>query len=270
MKAAKKSSPSSGSENTARSPTERVFRILEVVASRGTTSISEIISTSGIPRPTVSRTVAGLENDGYLRRTTGRGRYSVGTRLVEVASNVLRSTASQAATDTVLLELNRIVGETCSLAALRGGEVVYLGSVASDAPLTLQFEAGHKAPLHCTSSGQLFLGEMSNAQFRAYLKSGPWNAYTRHTITDPARLTRIIEQVRAQDFATNQSTFVDGVMGIAVPVRDSNGRLLACVTVSAPSSRKSIDDLMSNLTELRSAADRLGRVLSDVHTSTRH
>jgi DNA-binding IclR family transcriptional regulator len=236
-----------------------------VVASKGAASIGEIISTSGIPRPTVSRTVAGLENDGYLRRTTGRGRYSIGARLVEVASDVLRSTASQAATDTVLLELNRKIGETCSLAALRGGEIVYIGSVASDAPLTLQFQAGHKAPLHCTSSGHLILSEMSKRQFDAYLESGPWHAYTRQTITDPARLTRIIKEVRAQGFAINQSTFVDGVMGIAVPIRDSKGRLLACLTVSAPSSRKSIADLTSHLSELRSAADRLSRVLSDVH-----
>lgn len=250
-------------EPSAASPTERAFSILELVARTGTASIAEMISVLGIPRPTVSRIVASLEGYGYLRKTSGRGRYVIGPRLIGMAEDVLRATAGQAASEAVLLDLNRAIGETCSLGVMRGGEVVYLNSVASNAPLTLRFEAGQRAPLHCTSSGHLFLASMAKSQFDAYLGTGPWTAYTPRSITEPADLAARIQQVRETGYATNESTFVTGILGIAVPVTGQDGRLLASLTVSAPSARRTIPELERWLPRLRAAAERIGRAMRE-------
>jgi DNA-binding IclR family transcriptional regulator len=152
MAAKKGPAPDVISESATASPTERAFNILELVARTEATSIGEMISALGIPRPTVSRMVANLEASGYLRKAAGRGRYVIGPRLVNIAEDILRATAAQASSHVVLMELSQAAGESCSLGVMRGGEVIYLDSVASSAPLTLQFLAGQSAPLHCTSS----------------------------------------------------------------------------------------------------------------------
>ena len=243
------------------SPTERAFNIVELVAKTGEISLGEMIAALQLPRPTISRMVANLEAGGYLRKTTGRGRYVIGTRLVNFAENILRGTASQASSHVVLMELSRAVGESCALGAMRGGEIIYLDSVSTNTPLTLQFLAGQSAPLHCTSSGLLFLSDMPKNRFDDYLKIAPWEAYTPHTVTMAKDLVELIEEVRDQGYATNDSGYVMGVVGIAVPIYGNGGSIISCLSVAAPSVRKTIPELEQILPRLRDAADRIGRTM---------
>ena len=261
MVAKKGPAPKVVNESTTASPTERAFNIIELVARAEAISIGEMISALGIPRPTVSRMVANLEAVGYLRKGDGRGRYVIGPRLVNVAEDILRATAAQAPCHAVLMELSRVVGESCSLGVMRGGEVVYLDSVSSNAPLTLQFLAGQVVPLHCTSSGQIFLADMPQHQLEDYLRTGPWAPYTPNSITEPKRLAELVEQIREKGYATNDSGFVMGVVGIAVPVLGTEDRLVACLSIASPEVRKSIVDLEGLLPELQMAANRISRAM---------
>jgi len=248
-------------ETTNTSPTERAFNIIELVAKTGEISIAEMIAALGIPRPTISRMVAILETSGYLRKTSGRGRYVIGTRLVNVAEDILRATAAQAPSHVVLMELSRAVGESCTLGVMRGGEVIYLDSVSTNAPLTLQFLAGQSAPLHCTSSGLLFLADMPKKQLDNYLKIAPWEPYTPHSVTKSQELAKMVNKVRDQGYATNDSGYVMGVVGIGVPIYGNDGCIIACLSVAAPAVRKTIAELEIMLPRLRAAALRIGRAM---------
>ncbi len=263
MAAKKGPAPDVISEPATASPTERAFNILELVARTEAISIGEMISALGIPRPTVSRMVANLEASGYLRKAAGRGRYVIGPRLVNIAEDILRATAAQASSHVVLMELSQAAGESCSLGVMRGGEVIYLDSVASSAPLTLQFLAGQSAPLHCTSSGQIFLADMPKRQLDGYLQTGPWASYTPRSITEPQELAELVEQVREKRYATNDSGFVMGVVGIAVPVLGTEDRPVACLSIASPAVRKTVADLEGLLPKLRTAATRIGRAMFD-------
>ena len=70
-----------------------------------------------------------------------------------------------------------------------------------------------------------------------------------------------IEQVRNNDFSTDNEEFMEGMVAIAVPIRDDLGRLMSTLSVHAPTQRISLEELRGHLERLRRAADDLAEML---------
>lgn len=243
------------------SPTERAFQVIEMVAQAGRVTTAGIVSALAIPKTTAHRLVSNLEEFGFLEHGMERGRYQVGARLLELATNILAVSASSGPIHALLTELSRLTAETISLGVLRGSEVVYIDSAIGRSPLTLNFQKGHRTPAYCTSSGRVFLASMEKKQLDAYLLSGPWEPFTPNTIVDPEQLRAEIMLARKNGYAVNDSEFALGVVGAAVPIMGPNGRVIACLSISAPKARKSLEDIKSLIPVLQAAAQRVTKIL---------
>ncbi len=247
------------------SPTERAFGVLEMLGRSGTVGVSDLVTALGIPKTTAHRLVGNLEEYGYLQKAFDRGQYTVAPRLLELASSIMHSAMTQAPIHAVLMDLTRRIGETSSLGMMRGTDLIYIDSATADSPLTLLFQSGQRAPLYCTSSGRVVLAHMDKRQLDSYLMSGPWERMTPFTIVDPAQLQQEIERVRAQGYASSESEFVVGVVGAAVPVYGPTNKLVACLSISAPSARKALTDLVEVIPLMQNASKRITRILSAQH-----
>lgn len=246
------------------SPTERAFHIIEMAAQLGRVSTADVMTALGIPKTTAHRLVGNLEEFGFLEHGIERGRYQIGPRLLELATNILAASTSNGPIHALLMEVSRRTAETVSLGVMRGSEVVYIDSAIGNSPLTLNFQKGHRAPVHCTSSGRVFLANMEKKQLDAYMLSGPWEPITPYTIVDPDRLRIEIEQVRKQGYASNDSEFAIGVVGAAVPIVGPNGRVMACLSISAPKARKSLEEVTLLVPMMQAAALRITKILTAV------
>ncbi|MDP0789981.1 MULTISPECIES: IclR family transcriptional regulator [Klebsiella pneumoniae complex] len=243
------------------SPTERALETLEILARKNNFAVSEVMTELDLPKTSAHRLVNNLETFGYLESGLESGKYQAGPKLLELALGVLASSVYQSPIHTLLVELARKTDETCSLGVIKGSEIIYVDSAISKSPLTLYFERGHKAPLHCTSSGRIFLADMPDRLLNAYLMSGPWEQVTPNTIIDPDHLRREVQKTRDMGYAVNDSEFVLGVVGVAVPVYDLNARVIACLSVSAPHVRKSLADMVNAVTLLQATSDKITRIL---------
>ncbi|WP_144630489.1 IclR family transcriptional regulator [Bordetella genomosp. 13] len=243
------------------SPTERAFQVIEMVAQTGRVTTANIVSELAMPKTTAHRLVSNLEESGFLEHGMERGRYQVGARLLDLATNILAVSASSGPIHALLTELSRLTAETISLGVLRGSEVVYIDSAIGRSPLTLNFQKGHRTPAYCTSSGRVFLASMEKRQLDAYLLSGPWEPYTPNTIVDPEQLRTEVALVRKNGYAVNDSEFAIGVVGAAVPIMGPSGRIIACLSISAPKARKSLDDIRALVPVLQAAALRVTQIL---------
>ena len=56
---------------------------------------------------------------------------------------------------------------------------------------------------------------------------------------------------------------MEGMTAIAVPIRDSAGRLLTTLSIHAPTQRQSRDSLIEKLPQIRDAAKRLEALVVD-------
>jgi len=242
-------------------PVARLFAVLDLASRMGMISAADVVYLLDLPRPTAHRMIATLEALEFLQKMPVKGKYAVAPKLVRLSTAILSSTIVYAPIQTLLTTIAQRTGETCGIALMAMGEVEYIASVMGQSPLTLQFQAGQKAPLHCTSSGQVFLANQEPEALAKFLATGPWEASTEFTVTDPKVLAERLRKVRAQGYAMNDSEYISGVVGAAVPIKNKDAQVIAALTISAPRSRRSLDEIGGIVPLLRTYADRIGRIL---------
>ena len=84
---------------------------------------------------------------------------------------------------------------------------------------------------------------------------------TAYTITDPVKLRQEIDKVETQGYAISDHESVIGCRCVAVPIRSSLEKVVAAVSISAPSSRLPDASMPGVLAKLLDAAGRIERVL---------
>jgi DNA-binding IclR family transcriptional regulator len=242
-------------------PTLRLFALLEVIATRNQRfSLQELVEETGLPKPTLHRMLAQLENAGLLQREGDGRHYGTGLRLRRLAENLLFNDTCHGARHAVLRRLVDEIGESCNLTALSGGEVVYLDRVETAAPLRFYLQPGSRVPAHCSASGKLFLAQMSPSQRRRLLAQAPLERYTARTTTDLKSLEQELARVRRDGHAVDNEEFLPGLLCVAVLVPAAEGRSNLAIAVQAPVMRLTPDKALLLLPALQRAAKALAGI----------
>jgi DNA-binding IclR family transcriptional regulator len=238
--------------------------VLDLVAAEGRPlGLVEVTERLGLSKPTVHRIMRQLEDEGLLRREPLRDRYGVGPRLCVLSINALASAVQGGAVHAILAELVANMGETCNIGLLDRTEIVYVDRVECDWPLRLQLAPNSRVPAHCTANGKLMLAFLDGRTREKLIASLALTRFTENTLTDPGRLEEECQAIRRDDYAINDQEFYLGLIGLAVPIRDGNGRAIAGLAMHSPLPRLDIDGLRDHLPALREAAARLGAAMAD-------
>lgn len=239
-------------------PADRLFSVLDLVAEMGMVSSADLVKILNLPRPTAHRMLGQLEEMGLLQKMPYPSKYGASPRLTQLASGLMNSTLIRAPLRALLISLSRITGQTHHIAVFSQGEVEYFEVVETNA-LPLTFPAGKRAPPHCNASGQFFLSQMPQKQLDQFLETAPWQAFTKYTLIEAEPLRKRIEEIRKKDFAIQDSEFVQGVMGVAVPIRTNRGRVAATLVARVENSKKSMGQVEELVPTMRSYAARAGK-----------
>ena len=215
----------------------KVFRILETVVTHQERGLaySEVVARTQLPKATTHRVLKSLVQIGYLRFDAEAGRYSGDLKLAFLGSAVTSHFDLQGYVRPHLLKLQAETKHTCNLGVLSGDAGVYLDKLeSSDAfGIKLYSAIGKPFPLHCTAMGKILLAGMESAVARRVL-SGRLEAFTPHTITDPAVLRRELERVRRQAYALDREEITRGIMCVAAPIHNREGDTIAAISVAFP------------------------------------
>jgi IclR family acetate operon transcriptional repressor len=225
-------------KKTGYSATLRAIGILErVVARDEPVSLTDIVTATGLAKPTTHRMLALLEYAGLLVREPVDKSYSVGPRLAALGLDIMLNASVRSARHAILLKLVSDIGETCNLTMLDNGQIIYADRVDSAWPLKVDLKPGSHVPLYCSASGKLFLSWMPPSKRSAMLEQIALERLTDNTITDIEALETELVQTRARRVAVDNEEYLAGLVCVAVPVTLTNGRLCASVAVQAPVAR---------------------------------
>ena len=253
-----------GSANDTIPTNLRLLLVLEEVARAGVpVTPTEVNVHLGLPKPTIHRLFSTLEDEGFLQRDIDGRAYSPGRRFRGMATGVLSSLRIRAARLAVLRKLSSTVGETCNIALPDRDSMIYLERVETEWPLRIQLPVGTTVPFYCTASGKMYLSTLPRAHLARYAASEDLKANTENTITDPNGLIQEINAVRKQGYALDDEEFMDGMIAMAVPILDSNKRLVATLSFHAPTIRFSTGRSLVFLPALRQAAEDLSSLLNN-------
>ncbi|MEM6588882.1 MAG: IclR family transcriptional regulator [Pseudomonadota bacterium] len=236
----------------------RLLYLMEEVAQMGTpVSASYLVGALGLPKPTVHRLLHTAEAEGFLQRDVDGKSYGPGFRLRRLATNTLSSQRIRTERLRIMRKLAEDVGETCNLAAPGRDGMVYLDRVETHWPLRIQLPVGSQVPFYCTASGKMYLSSLRQDKLERLLAILELEDFTEHTLTDPQALKEELSVTRARGYATDDQEFMDGMLALAVPICDDQGRLLSTLSIHVPNQRLDLENLLKNLPRLQEARDQL-------------
>jgi DNA-binding IclR family transcriptional regulator len=230
----------------------RAMLILEALAERPMRA-QDLARRLDLKWTTAYRSLAYLEEHGYLRLDPATGVYSIGSHLYRLGIAYLNSHPLAQAASPHLKPMAHELKCAAQLNERQGLRVITLAFVDAPGATISKTQPGFSWPLNVASKGHLLLA-FAPDEVRQEALSGPLTAFTEHSITDPGVLRRRIEEVRAADYAVTRDDLQLGVGSVATPVRDVDGAVVACVTLIDRSARMKDSHFVERLVAAASEA----------------
>jgi IclR family pca regulon transcriptional regulator len=196
-------------------------------------TLSDIARAAAMPAATARRCLLTLEELGYVMRN-GRA-FLLRPKVLELGAAYLESMNIEQLTKTHLEELARKTADSAALCVRDATEIVYVARASVRTLVRLEAHVGSRFPAHATSTGRVLLAGLSPERLESYFRAAQLEALTDRTVTDPLRLTRLIEESRRAGYSVVEDELAYGVIALAVPVLDQRGRVVAALNTSSHS-----------------------------------
>jgi IclR family KDG regulon transcriptional repressor len=220
-----------------------VNRISEILncfnADQPVLNLTAISDRLGLARSTTHRLLTALEHQGFLARTpTGQG-YHLGYQLLRWGALAQTTLDLRNEALPILRELSTGTGETAILSVRDGSVGICMEKVDSTQPVRLAMHAGQHLYLHAGASAKVLLAFLPEEDIRHILSQIDLLPLEHNTLTDPDLLLRELKEIRMRGFATSFEETDSGAMGVAAPVYDHTGQVVAGIGIAAPLARVS-------------------------------
>ncbi|GAA2755738.1 IclR family transcriptional regulator domain-containing protein [Actinopolymorpha rutila] len=217
---------------------ERTLAILELLTRHEEPlTFTAIARSLRYPRSSLHGLLRTLVERGWAEFDPDQRCYSLGLRTLEAGNAYTRTLGLVERALPLMERIRDTIDETVQLAVLDGVHNVYVAKVDGRQTLTLASEVGRRLPAHATGVGKVLLAGLRHDDLDARLSAGPLPAFTRHTVTDKARLLGQLRTVSRRGFAVDNEEYTLGIRCVAVPVYDVSRRTVAALSVSVPAIR---------------------------------
>ena len=122
---------------------------------------------------------------------------------------------------------------------------------------------GSQVPFHCTASGKLYLSTLTDTRLETVLGNTKLEKLTKRTITSKSALLKEISRIREEGYSQDNEEFVEGMVALAVPIREAHGRMASTLAFHAPTLRMSLSVALDHLDRLKKAAGELSSLIQE-------
>ncbi len=220
-------------------------------------TISQVSTTTGLSRAAVRRCLYTLAKLGFAGSDDNR-HFFLRPRILALGHSYISSMPLATAAQPVLEHISHLLHESCSIATLDGVEIVYIARANVTRIMSIDLGVGSRLPAFCTSMGRAILANLPPEELDSVLARVEFKRYTERTITNPAKLTQALRQIRRDGYSIIDQELEHGLRSMAVPIQNPSGKVVAALNIGAHAQRVSIQEMQTKfLPHLRAAAQEL-------------
>jgi len=240
---------------------ERALHILNAFSSeRPVLTLAQLSETLSLPRATVLRLCSTLMDFRFLRQDQESKQYSLGIRLFELGSGVLESFSLRKIAASYLSFLQVKLGKTIFLGILDNDEVLYIDKREDpNDPISFTSQIGRRRPPYWGMMGSVLMAYLPETEIERILEKSPLKAFAKKAITRKDQFIKWLQQVRKQGYVIDAEMGFDGVSGVAAPIFDHAGRVVAALGVGFISSSVNERELKGIVNEVVEVALTISR-----------
>ena len=198
-------------------------------------TIAQISHKTGIPRAAVRRCLYTLKQLGYADSEANN--FFLKPKILTLGYSYLSSTPLTISAQPCLNQVSRSLNESCSLAVMDEGEVLYISRSATSRVMSVALNAGSRLPAYCTALGRVMLAAMTESQLNDYFSECELRAYTERTLVSEEKLRVLLREVGQTGYAIVEEELEIGLQSIAVPVRGASGAVVAALNIATQTTR---------------------------------
>ena len=223
-------------------------------------TLTEVARRCGLTRAGARRILLTLETLGYVR---AEGRlFSLTPKILDLGFAYLSSQPLWQFAEPVMQVLASDLKESCSAAVLEGQDIVYVLRVPARKIMSVNLGVGSRLPAWCTSMGRVLLAGLPEAQLEQHLAQARWQPYTQRTAMNMDEVRARIAQARSQGWCLVNQELEDGLVSLAAPIIDRQGRTIAALNIGAQVNRTPPEALLdAALPRLLDSARSISRLL---------
>ena len=244
-----------------RTSPRRILNILEeIIVDPDNFTAKKISHKLKIPLATIYRHIETLCEEKYLVASNSK-KYLPGPKIRNLILKSLPYEPNFTLRRSYLRKLTNDIEETVSLSIPIGTKLVYFDRIEFHWPMQLNLEAGDHLPLHASASGKLYLSSIEEEEVIQIFKNIKTPKTAKNTITEISQFKKEIKKIKVQGYAFDDEEWFNGMVGLSVPIFNSNNELCFCLSTHTAKSRKDINDLKKILSIMLSSANNLKKVL---------
>ena len=248
-------------DTSSRTSPRRILNILEeIIIDPDNFTAKKIAHKLKIPLPTIYRHIETLCEEKYLVASSSK-KYLPGPKIRNLILKSLPYEPNFTLRRSYLRKLTNDIEETVSLSIPIGTKLVYFDRIEFHWPMQLNLEAGDHLPLHASASGKLYLSSIEEEKVIQIFKNIKTPKTAKNTITDISQFKKEIKKIKDQGYAFDDEEWFNGMVGLSVPIFNSDEELCFCLSTHTAKSRKDINDLKKILSVMQSSASNLKKVL---------
>jgi DNA-binding IclR family transcriptional regulator len=191
--------------------------------------VVQIAGALGLAKGTAHGLLRTLTDVGFVEQDPGTGRYRVSADLFRLGAPRLDPNEIRAHALNWADALASRTGESARLAAFRDGHAVLVHHVFRADASSQVLATGSSVPLHATALGKVLLAFDPGAA-RSQVGVTP-ERFTSRTIINRVELQRALATIRDQGWSVSVEEHEPGAAGIAAPVRDRGGYVVAALGI---------------------------------------
>lgn len=199
----------------------------------------------GLTRTAARRYLLNLNHLGYLD-TDGK-LYWLTPKILRLGQSYLDSARLPRIVQPYLQRISAGTHEAAYLAVLDRDEVVYVARNGAHRGMNVGYVLGSRVQAQVTAAGMVMLAMHDDRVIADWLERHELKAYTSFSITDRSRMHQELMRIRTQGWALSEQQLELGYRGIAVPLRDRKGEVVAALSVTLPMGHETFEDALSRV-----------------------
>ncbi len=198
-------------------------------------TITDVAQRTGLTRAGARRILHTLQALGYME-IDGR-QFRLTAKVLDLGFAYLSSLPLWSLAEPFMEALVRDINESSSIAVLNGNEIIYVLRVPTQKIISINLGVGSRLPAYCSSMGRVLLADLSDAELEEQLATTELLARTPYTLTQADRIREEILRVRQQGWALINQELELGLISLAAPITNRNGKAMAAINVGMHISR---------------------------------
>ncbi|MBC7380277.1 MAG: SMP-30/gluconolactonase/LRE family protein [Burkholderiaceae bacterium] len=209
------------------------MRVLNIIS--GATlplTFSELLRAGDLPKATLHRILSTLIREGLLRYDASAKTYQLGLRLLELAHELWSNFDLRLAGQDELNRLHGFTGLPVHLSVPDRQHVVIVDSQDGEPEFKGKSSVGLRLPMHTCAAGKVILAYMSPFERTKIVDTVSAQSPLHNKASALEQLRSELDLSRARGYATEIAA--DGLLSIAAPILNIEGKPIGAVSVSAP------------------------------------